>query len=200
MEKIISKEELSEFEKIEGELRGVVLATYGKFILKEEGDNGLDKLEKKMEKIGYPIKLKEIKVTDFYPLRLQAIILTLIKNLFNYNKDNFVEMGRFESKADTVVIRFFMKYFVSLEMVIKVVQRMWKTYFTVGDIKAVDYDKRKNQLILRLERFPPIPILCNNLRGYFEGITEIIVKTKVVCEETKCPFKGDEYHEFLIKW
>jgi predicted hydrocarbon binding protein len=200
MKQIILKEELEKLKKITGKVRGIVIETYGKFILREEGEEGLRKLEQEMSKLDYPIKYRKIKVTSFYPMVLQAVSLTVIKRLFNYDEKMFQKMGRFESKADTVVIRFFMKYFISLKRLMKAVPKMWKTYFTVGDIKAVEFDEEKRYIILRLENFNSTPILCENLKGYFEGIFEMVVKKKANCEQTKCSYWGDEYHEFLLKW
>lgn len=200
MKPIVTKEELKELKKIKGEVRGIVIETYGKFILKEEGEKGLRKLEEEMNKIGYPIKYREVRVTQFYPLILEAVTLTVIKKLFKYDDKKFQEMGRFEAKADNIILRFFFRYLVSLETVTKAVSKMWRTYFTVGDIKTVDFDEEKRYVILRLENFRFIPILCQNLKGYFEGMTEIILKKKTTCKETKCIYRGDDYHEFVIKW
>ena len=200
MEEIISKKELEEFKKIKGEVRGIVIRTYGEFILKEEEEKGLKKLEDEMAKVGYPIKYKKIKVTSFFPLALQAVNLTVVKRLFGYNDKKFQEMGRFESKADTMIIRFFMKYFISLDIAAKAVPKMWRTYFTVGDIKAIELNKEKKYIILRLENFYHTPIICENLKGYFQGLTKMIVKKETICEETKCIHKGDDYHEFLLTW
>jgi hypothetical protein len=39
------------------------------------------------------------------------------------------------------------------------------------------------------------------LGGYFCGITQMIVKVQQInFKETKCTFRGDDYHEFLITW
>ena len=153
-----------------------------------------------MARVGYPVKYKKIKVTRFFPLALQAVNLTVVKRLFDYNEKKFQEMGMFESKADTTIIRLFMKYFVSLEVAAKAASKMWRTYFTVGDIKTVRLDKEKKYIILRLENFHHTPIICENLKGYFQGLIKMIVKEETTCEETKCIHKGDDYHEFLLRW
>ena len=31
-------------------------------------------------------------------------------------------------------------------------------------------------------------------------VAEMVVKTPVTCRETKCMFKRDPYHEFLLTW
>ena len=92
MEQIISKEEFDKFIKIEGQIRGVAFKTEEKFILKEEGEKGLKKLEEEMEKVGY--SYSRIKTMNFYPLGLQAISLLIIKRLFAYDNEKFQELGR----------------------------------------------------------------------------------------------------------
>ena len=199
MEQVISKEEVDKLMKIKGEVRGIAIKSYANFVLKEEGKEGLKKLEEAMAKIGYPIKYRDVKLTSFYSLGLEAITLTAIKRLFNYDDKKFQEMGRFESRTP-IVIRLFMKYFVSIEMTVKKASKMWRKYFTVGNLRVVKLDREKRYAILRIENFHFIPILCENLKGYIASIIEIVIKEKTTCEETKCIHRGDEYHEFLVKW
>ena len=85
-----------------------------KFILKEEGEEGLKRLEEEMQRIGYPFNYKEIKLMDFYPLWMNAILLTVIEKLFDYDEKKFEEIGRFEAKI-SFIIRLFVKYFFSVK-------------------------------------------------------------------------------------
>ena len=199
MEEIISKEELDKLMKIEGEVRGVAIKGDGEFILKEKGEEGLKQLEEAMAKLGCPIKYKEIESTHFYPLSWDAINLLTLKRLFNFDNKKIQELGKFLTKT-SLVLKLFMKYFVSLEKVLKEVSRMWKKHYTIGDIKVVKIDKERKRLILRVENFRVHPLYCQVFIGYFSGVTQMIVRNEPVCEETKCMFRGDSYHEFLIKW
>ncbi|MBZ9572269.1 hypothetical protein KJA15_02990 [Patescibacteria group bacterium] len=200
MEQIISKEEFNELMKIEGEVKEEPLKTTLEFVLKEKGKEGLKKLEDTMAKLGYPIKYQEIRSRDLYPIGLMAITLLVIKRLFNFNEEKFREMGRFEAKISSLIIRVFMKFFVSLERMAKATPKMWKRHFTVGDLKTIELNKEKRYAILRLKNFRLHPLHCQALIGYFSSVVEMIVRSKATCEETKCPFRGDEYHEFLVKW
>ena len=197
MEEIITKEEFNKFMELEGETRGVGFKTEAKFILKEEGMAGLKKLEDIMEKFGYPYK--NIQTMDFYPMGLLAVALLSIKGLFNYDDKKFQEMGRFEAKF-SLIIRLFMKYFISIERVIKEVPKMWRKYYTVGDLKVIEFNEKKKYAIIRLENFQLHPLLCQVFEGYFPSVLQMIVGGFVTCEETKCTFRGDDYHEFLMKW
>ena len=199
MEQIISKEEVDELMKLKGEVRGIAIKSYAEFVLKKEGKEGLKRLEETMARIGYPIKYRKVKLTSFYSLGLEAITLTAIKRLFNYDDKKFQEMGRFESRTP-IVIRLFLKYFVSIEMATEEASKVWRKYFTVGNLRIVKLDREKRYMIARIENFHFIPILCENLKGYIASITEMIINEETTCEETKCVHRGDEYHEFLVRW
>ena len=197
MEEIITKQEFEELMKLKGETRGVGFQTEAKFILKEEGEEGLKKLENEMTRLGFPYD--KIKTMEFYPMGLLAVALVVIQRLFNYDENKFQEMGKFESKS-SLIIRLFMKYFASLERVAKESEKMWRNYYTVGNLKVTELDKDKKYVIVRIENFSLHPILCQVLIGYYVSIVKMVVKSEVTCQEVKCVHKGDEYHEFLLKW
>ncbi len=199
MEKIISEKEINELKKIKGEVIGTGITEDLKFILKEEGEEGLRKLENEITKIGFSLKYKEIRPMEFYPLWQNAVILTLIKKLFNYDDKKFQEMGAFESKV-SFIVRLFAKYFFSPKRTIEMVSKMWRNYHTVGELKVVEYNEDKKYAILRIENLDYIPIACHLYKGYFSSIVQMIIGSKVNTEETKCLYRGDEYHEFLLKW
>jgi len=199
MEQVISKQEFDELMKLKGEVKGTGIKTHGKFILKEEGEEGLKKLEDTMAGLGYPIEFREVKATTLYPFGVEAVILLAIKRLFNYDDKKFQEMGRFHAKL-SLIIRLFMKYFVSLERVSKEGPEMWRRYFTLGDIEIVEIDEEKRHIIFRVRNFQFHPLHCQILRGSIPTIIQMIVGSKVTSEETKCVHRGDEYHEFLLKW
>ncbi len=200
MAQIISKEELEKLMKIKGEIRGVALKEVERFVREKEGEEGLKKLEKTMAELGYPIKYNEIKSMGFYKLSLKAILLITVKRLFNYSDEKFQEMGKFETKSSPMALRLFARYFISLDTAVKAVQKMWRVYYSTGILKVIELNKKEKYAILRLEDFRLIPPHCENLKGYFSGVLEMIIKQDVTCEETKCVYKGDKYHEFLMKW
>lgn len=199
MEEIISKKELNELMKIEGETRGAGIKDVLRFILKEKGEEGLKKLEDAMAKLDYPIKFKRIKTIEFYPLAWYTVIQLVAKRLFNFDDKKLEEMGRFNAKF-SLIFRFLMKHLLLLKRAAKEVPKMWRRYYTIGDLKTIEYDEEKKYVILRLENFRVHSLFCQIFKGYFPAVLEIIVRSKVTCEETKCPFRGDEYHEFLLRW
>ncbi len=200
MEQIISKEEIEEFKKIKGEARGITLKTEATFILKERGEKGLRQLEQAVALTGYPLLYEKIKPLDYHPLWLEAVILVSAKRLFNWDDEKFYELGKFEPKAPSLIIRLFVKHFISVEKLIGEVSRMWNKYYSVGKIEVKEYNKEKQYIIVTVKDFAVHPLLCIDFRGFFAGVLQMTIKDEVTCEETKCVHKGDEYHEFLLKW
>lgn len=198
MKEIISKKELNELMKTKGKTIGVAIREHKEFILKEKGAEGLKKLEDTIVGLGYP-EYRKIKAMSFYPVGFYALTLIVAKRLFNFDDKKFEEMGRFNAKL-SIIFRFFMRFLVSLDRAAKGVSTMWRRYYTVGSLRTMEYDEQKRYVILRLENFNLHPLHCQVSKGYFSTILKIIVKNPVTCQERKCVHRGDEYHEFLLKW
>ncbi|MBZ9572449.1 hypothetical protein KJA15_03905 [Patescibacteria group bacterium] len=201
MNQELTKETVKKLMEIKGEVRGVVFKTDGEFIFKEKGKEGLKELEDELEKLGYPIKYKEIKTMAFYPVGLRALSLLAIKKIFNFNDEKIKEMGIFATKV-SLIVKFFIKYVFSLKLAFnKQTSKLWRKHWTVGELVPVELNEEKKYAIIQLKNFNLHPVYCRYLEGYFPGPFQLMVKSpKITCQETKCFFRGDEYHEFLIKW
>ncbi len=197
--KLITEKEIEELNKATGEVRGVALKTTSDFILKEEGKEGLEKLEKTMAELGHPIKREEIRAMDFYPLQLWGLYLVIIKKLFNYSKEKMGELGANNAKV-SLIIKLFMKYFFSVERLLKEVPRIWSKYYTVGELKIHDYKPEENRAVVRLENFRLHSIFFEDLTGYFSSIVKMVTGKPAKCDLTKSIDRGDNYYEFSIKW
>jgi hypothetical protein len=200
MEEIITKEIAQRLmADLKGEVRGISFKAEEGFILQEKGEKGLKLLEEEMARLGYPFKYAEIKPMDFYPIGLKAVVVLAIKKIFGFDDKTFEEIGSFGTKMP-LIIKLFMKHLGSVRVAAKAAPQMWRRYYTVGDLRAVDFDEEKRYIILRLENFWMVEPFCLYLKGYFAHIVEMVVKSKTTCEETQCPHRGDSYYEFLVKW
>ncbi len=199
METIIPKSEIDELMSLKGEVKGTGIKTHGEFILKEEGEEGLVKLEEALGKLDLAIKFKEVKSTTLYPFGVEAVILVVIKRLFNYDNEKFREMGKFHAKS-SLIIRLFMKYFVSLKKVSEEGPKMWGRYFTIGNLKMTEVNEQKRHIVFRIENFKFHPLHCQILMGSVPTVIQMIVGARVTPKEAKCVHRGDEYHEFLLTW
>ena len=198
----ITKEEVEKLMGIKIETRGVVFKTDGEYILERKGKAGLKKLEAELERLGSPIKYNQIETMGFYPAGLRVLSLLAIKKVFNFDNEKIVEMG-FVATKKSLIVKLFIRYFLSTRRVFfKESPRMWQKHWTKGVIIPIELDEKKKYGILRLKDVNLHPLYCSSyLRGYFSGILQMLVKSpKITCQETKCPFRGDEYHEYLLKW
>lgn len=199
MEKIISEEKLNKIMSLKGKVRGVVIRDGIEYVLKEKGQEGVQKLEEAMEQAGYPIKYQEIRLNDFYPIGYQALTLELIKRVLGFDKKEFQKMGEFTPKF-SILIKIFMKYFISMDRLAKEVPKMWKKHYTVGNINILEMDQEKKRGTIRIENFECHPLHCQSLVTYLPTIVQMVIGEKVECKETKCVHRGDNYHEFLLQW
>jgi len=204
MKEIISKEELDKIMSVKGELKGLALKNYGSFIIKEEGEEGLKKIEDAMKSIGCPIQYNKLKAMSFYPLWWSVATFLLIKRIFDYDEQKFQEMGKFCFKFPNIM-RIWAKYLISLNRAVKSAPMMHRMYFNVGDFTVPDYSEEKKYIVIRLKNFPPYPIdfpriYCSFLVGYYSSIVQVVTGTNTTGKETKCVYWGDDYHEFLMKW
>jgi hypothetical protein len=201
MDREITKESVKKLLEIEGEVRGVVFKTDGEYILKEKGQEGLNKLERELKNLGQPIKYKKIETLAFYPVGLRAISLLVIKKVFNFDDEKIKEMGFFATKT-SLIVKLFIRHFLSIQRVFfKEAPKIWRKHWSAGEINPIELNEEKKYALLRLKGFSLHPIYCCYLEGYFRGILQMIVKSsQIMSEETKCSFRGDKYHEYLVKW
>ncbi len=199
MEQIISKEEFDRLMEVKVKVRGNGPKNIANFILKRKGEVGLKMVSDTINRLGYALNYEKMRGLDFYPIGLVAVSLLISQKLFDFGDEEFQQMGELDAKSTTLT-RIFIKYFVSLDKAVKAAPTMWRTYNTAGDLRVVEYNKGKKYIILRIENFVLHPLHCQYLIGYFRGVIQMIMGTADVCQETKCVHRGDEYHEFLLKW
>lgn len=201
MEEILTKETAKKLMEIKGEIRGIVFKTDVTFILKEKGEEGLKKLEAEMERLGYPFKYNAIKTSEFYPIGLRIISLLLIKQIFGFSEEKIEEMGSLAIKFSPL-LRIITKLFLNFEKIFfSRGPELFKKILRVGEIIPVIIDTKKKEAIIRFKDLDLHPIYCRYLKGGLSSFFKVATGVQTItCQETKCTFQGDEYHEFLLKW
>jgi hypothetical protein len=184
--------------KIEGEVRGVVFQTDAKYVLEKEGEEGLKKLEKRVRERGYPIDYRTVEALNFYPLGLRGISLLLIKDTFGCGDEEIREMG-YAAPQTSFIVKLLVKFSADWKKFISEIPGIWIKHWTRGKIEVPKTDEKTKEVVLRLKDVKIHPILCLYLEGYFKRIYEFVVgKGKGEVKETKCMFKGDPYHEYVV--
>jgi len=197
--KIISEKEIEEIRKIKGRARGMAIKGEAEFIFHEKGKEGLEKLESEMAKLGCPVEYKKLKVMSFYPIQYEIFTTLILEKVFNFKDEDFRRGGVFESKI-SFIVRMFIQYFYSVKAMARQAPEMWKKYYDVGKMTVPEFDEEKRQARLRIEDFYNHPCHCRTLEGFIGALVKMMTKSEVTCREVKCIHKGDDYHEFLIKY
>lgn len=182
-----------------GEGRGEHLLTGMKYIKEKEGEEGLKKYLEEMKNLGYPIDSEKMDPMGWYPVGLRALSFVVLKKIFNWDDKKFIEMGH-TSAAVSFIVKFFFEHFLSRKIAFENAYRYWGKQYTVGELKSIEFSYKKKYGILQLHDFKFHPLYCLFFVGYFLRICELGGERGLIVEETKCMFKGDPYHEFLVRW
>ncbi|OGZ63967.1 MAG: hypothetical protein A2998_01270 [Candidatus Staskawiczbacteria bacterium RIFCSPLOWO2_01_FULL_37_25b] len=196
----MTKEEVDEIMKIPGNVRGEAILTDFKYVRYRKGGQGLKMLEEKLKELGWPIKLEDIRSMEWYPIRMDILKILIIKEIFNWTDKDIFEMGSFSAKG-SFLMEMLMKYFISPQKSFGESPKYWKKNFDFGELEAHEFNKKKKYIVFRLRNFKTHPVICANHAGYFLQMAKYVLKSKnITVEETKCMFKGDPYHEYIIRW
>jgi hypothetical protein len=196
---MLTKERIEQLMDVAGEARGVALKDDLDFVLEEKGEQGLKKVEARMKELGYPLEYREIRSMDFYPMGLANLLLLVIQEVFNFNEDDLERWGGAIVKF-SIFTKIFLKYFGSLKLIAREAPKIWKKHYTIGELEMPEFSEKERRVILRIKNFKVHPIHCAILKGMFSKITQMVVKSPASCKETKCMFKGDNFHELLLTW
>jgi len=198
---IDNQAEIKKIMEIKGSVKGSTLKTDMEFVLKEKGEEGLKQLEKELEKLNNPINYKKIRSADSYPVSLRVFSLLAIKKTFNFDDEKIKEMGMFAARV-SFFVKLIIRYYISPQKVFfEKAPELWRKQMTEGELIPVELNEEKKQAVVILKEISLHPLYCYYLRGYMSGILKMLIITKeITCEETKCSFKGDEHHEYLLKW
>jgi hypothetical protein len=183
---------------IQGEARGITFKTDANFVLAEYGRTALDKVEALLAKVGQSFKYGRIQSMAFYPIGLRILSLLAIKEALNLPQSKIQEMGA-RAPKESLLIKLFMKFFLSLQSTKKQVPLMWQKHYTKGELTAEPHEKER-YIVVRLKGLTLHPLFCVYLKGYLGTIAHMVVKQPVRSQETECPFQGGQCHRFLMKW
>jgi len=197
----LNKELADQIMAMPGEARGVVFKTDGDYILKEKGEDGLKKLGDELIALGYPIEYKKIEALSFYPIGLRIISLLAIQKVFSFDEAKIKELGSFASRT-SLMVKLFINYFLSVEKVFfNEAPKIWRKHYSVGDFLPTEFNEKDKYGIIQLKNYQFHPIFCLYLGSYLCGFFQMLIKSpEISFEETKCPFRGDDYHEYKIRW
>ena len=106
-----------------------------------------------------------------------------------------------EGVKTSFFLRIMMRYFLSVSMPFRESPRYWKKNYDFGELEASEFNEKEKYVVLQVKNFKFHPVMCIFFAGYFLQTAKFVIKSeKITIEETKCMFKGDPYHEYIIRW
>jgi len=196
----ITKQEADRLMQNSCQTRGEEIFELAVIIKKKYGDEGIRKVEEKLSEWGYPTSLSQVRFADWYPEGLNVLLILAAREVFGWTDEDIFDYGKRMPKF-SFGVKLFIKYFVSPKKTFELCSEYWQKFVTCGEIEPVEINETEKYCILRLKNYQFHPVMCHYFRGYFLAIAENAQKgEKMTIKETKCMFRGDPYHEYLMRW
>ena len=197
---IINQEIAKRLMAVKAQTRGINMKNGATFIVKEEGPEGVKKMEKALKELGFPLKFDKVRSMDFYPAGYLPVFFLLTKKLFGWDDQKIRELCGFAVSA-SLVVRIYMKFFHSVEKMIKKAPEIWREYFTAGELEFLEHNFKEKYSLVEVRNFDLDKSFCVCMEGFLENITKLTINSKEVhCREIACTFDHYSSHKFLIKW
>lgn len=191
---------IEKLKKMEGKVRGSCSESMIEYLKNIGKEDYLPKIEAKLKEYGFEEKIRKIDPLRWYPIAFEVALIFSIYEILDWKKEQLKELGRNIPKI-SFIVRLLMKYFVSTERSYRAARVYWKKHFDSGEFQSVELNKKGKYILVRIKNFDLHPLYCIFLEGYLETMTNFIIKSKKIwTTETKCTFKDDPYHEYLMKW
>ena len=197
---MLSREEIDNLMKIEGDVRGTVLLTDARYIRNKEGEEALGIIMDRVRELGCPIEYNGIKAMEWLPLRLRAISLPVIRDVFGWSDDDIKAMG-IAAPKHSFIVKLLVKFFISFPTAIGNAPEYWLKHYSVGRLEIAEINEVEKNIIIRLHGFKVHRTYCRYLEGYFQSFLQLILPHDTAkTEELKCVFDGHPYHEYKSSW
>lgn len=197
---MLTKEETDRIVQIEGMVRGAVFQTDSAYIRWKEGDEGLDRLEHELHRMGYPIEYEKIKAMEWYSLGLRALSLVVMSNIFNWKIEEFKRMGN-NAPKHSFIVKLLMKFFISPGVAFSNAPKYWERQYSIGKLESTELNEKSKYGMVRLKDFKVNTLYCKYLEGYFRRLFQYLFPNEEIeVSEKKCMFRGDEYHAYKVFW
>jgi len=200
----LTPEEIEKIKKLEGQARGQTIRNALETTELMEGKEGLEKLKARLKEISCWVDIyedyKKINIFDLFPLWYDILPIVVAAELFAWDEEKLKQFGAYNQRV-SFIEKYLVKYFVSLDIVRMLAPERWRKHYSVGDLSFLNLKEDEGYATLQLKNFTGHPAFCYLLLGYFVSANKFVVHFKEMTgEETKCVFRGDPYHEYLIKW
>ncbi len=194
------QEKFDELMKIEGKMRGELLLSNFNYLKQREGEEGVLRMEKNLENLGYPLKFNEIKAFDWYEDPFCSLFMLSFFEIFEWKEEDIFELGKF-APSYSIAMKVVLRYLISMKMAFNRTQDIWRRNVDYGALEPLEINEKEKYMILGLKDYALHPLVCIYIKGILTSFFEQIAgRDKVKVEEAKCVFNGADYHEYKVSW
>jgi hypothetical protein len=99
------------------------------------------------------------------------------------------------------IMRLFSKIMTSARATFNASPEFWKKYHDTGAFEPHELNEKDKYVILRITDFMAHSLYCKYLEGYLCRILMYLYPhAQIRVQETKCPQRGELFHEFHFTW
>jgi hypothetical protein len=111
-----------------------------------------------------------------------------------------VTLGREAGKRDLNTVFAYLSRFYGPERLIRSCSRVWPHYYrNAGRMEAVECDP--DRTVLRIQGFARMSgAHCRLMEGWMSQAMALVGAEVIEGSETRCPRRGDPWHEFVCRW
>jgi len=185
--------------------RGMDLKKMADYVREKEGAEGLRKVEKFLEEVGYPMTYKEIQKVKVYTLGERLLYLFAIKKSLGWNDNKLKEMGYFIGK-NLIIVKYFSHLFrISKRFFFTALPKIGERYMEGLKVVPVEGEVEKKfarfkitGLELEEEGLEEIEKMgLSYFSGFFRGWAQMILGVK----EVRCTAERvKDGYMFNISW
>lgn len=193
----VTKEEADEIMKQRGEVRGGTLKEDIASVEQAMGKEVADKVKRAAKLLPYPIDYDNIKELAWYPAGLTILSVFFLKRYFNWTDKEVREQGYTTPKVSPIM-KFFISLFGNLHMFLKQAPKVWRDYWTEGELCVVLEDEKNKKAVLELKDFILSDFYKLTLEGYVERVFQFF-KKGAKCKIERAG-KGDTIWKVTLTW
>ena len=188
------RENLNSLLEKEGLMRGEVVLNHINFIKQKEGQDGVERIKRSFEELDNSLDLN-IDPMDWKNVSIGSVITALSRDLFEWEKEDIKEMGRYAAKTLTVNKLMF-REIPDLDSLIDKVGDYWKAVINAGQLSVKSKSITEREVELKLEGFNYHPLDFLFISGYIEVVFNLFTNEEVSVKHNL----QNEVCNFLITW
>ena len=138
----LTKEEIERIMKIKGDIRGAVFKAFYSYVIDKKGEEGVERVEKRLEDLDYSFDLEGIKSFQWYPQAFAVVVCLVILEVFDWDESAAFDIG-YNGPLFSTAAKLLVKYFKTPERGFRQVPKIWRQHVNFAEPKVFKYNKEK---------------------------------------------------------